>query len=144
MAVVVAWLATRDTADLVRAVVGAGLAYVRLRGAWFVYPRGMGFGDVRLSAVLGCALGLPRLGAAVRRAVRRVPDLRARPGCCWPLVRRDRRLLRTAYPFGPFMIVGALIGVLWGTDLWARFIGGMTAVGRSLACHDRLTPCCAG
>ena len=44
------------------------------------------------------------------------------PGLVLALVRWDRRLLKTAYPFGPFMIVGALLGVLWGADLWARFM----------------------
>ena len=48
---------TQDWQDLVRAGIGwagAGLLYYVL---WFVYPRGLGFGDVRLSGVLGIALG---------------------------------------------------------------------------------------
>ena len=48
---------TQDWQDLVRAgigLVGAGLLYYVL---WFVYPRGLGFGDVRLSGILGIALG---------------------------------------------------------------------------------------
>ena len=38
-------------------------------------------------------------------------------GLLLALVRRDRRLLRAAYPFGPFMVVGALLGVLAGPAL---------------------------
>ena len=55
--VLVAALITRDWQDLVRAAIGwaaAGLLYFVL---WFLYPRGLGFGDVRLSGVLGLALG---------------------------------------------------------------------------------------
>ena len=54
---VVAWVIDRDTDDLVRAGLGwliaGGFYYVM----WWIYPRGMGFGDVRLSGLLGIALG---------------------------------------------------------------------------------------
>ena len=35
------------------------------------------------------------------------------------IVRRDRALLKSAFPFGPFMLVGALIGVLVGSAIWS-------------------------
>lgn len=120
LTVVVAWVASQDTADLVRAVVGAVLAYVVFAVAWFIYPPGMGYGDVRLSAVLGGALGFLGWGPLFVGLYAGFLIF-GLPGLLLALVRWDRRLLRTAYPFGPFMIVGALIGVLWGTDLWARF-----------------------
>ena len=34
------------------------------------------------------------------------------PGLVVALARRDRSLLRTAYPFGPSMLVGAVVGVV--------------------------------
>ena len=47
----------RDRHDLARAALGwlvyGGMFFV----LWFVYPRGLGYGDVRLSGVLGLALG---------------------------------------------------------------------------------------
>ena len=80
---------------------------------WFIYPRGLGFGDVRLSAVLGLALGYLGwsewvvgiyggflLGAVVG-------------GLMSALKIVDRK----GYPFGPFMLVGALLGVLVGQPL---------------------------
>ncbi len=120
LTILVAWVATQDTSDLVRAVVGALMAYVVFALAWFIYPPGMGYGDVRLSAVLGGALGFLGWGPLFVGLYAGFLVF-AVPGLLLALVRWDRRLLRTAYPFGPFMIVGALIGVLWGTDLWARF-----------------------
>ena len=58
VAILVAWLADgRDLADLGRTALGwlvyGGMFFV----LWFVYPRGLGYGDVRLSGVLGLALG---------------------------------------------------------------------------------------
>ncbi len=35
---------------------------------WFIYPRGLGYGDVRLSGVLGLALGWLGWGELLRRA----------------------------------------------------------------------------
>ena len=29
---------------------------------------------------------------------------------------------RKGYPFGPFMLVGALIGLLWGADVWSSLV----------------------
>ena len=52
-----ATLVTQDWDDLVRAAigwVGAGLLFFVL---WYIHPRGLGYGDVRLSGILGIALG---------------------------------------------------------------------------------------
>ncbi|MGZ4437099.1 MAG: prepilin peptidase [Nocardioidaceae bacterium] len=77
---------------------------------WFVYPRGMGYGDVRLSGVLGIALGY--LGWAEL-----VTGIYAGflVGAVGGLALAGLRIVdRKAYPFGPFMLVGAVIGVLSG------------------------------
>ena len=74
--VLVGWAVTGDGDAVVRAGLGfvtCGAFYFIL---WFVYPRGLGFGDVRLSGLLGLALGLARLGAGARRHVRRLPARR--------------------------------------------------------------------
>ena len=77
---------------------------------WFVYPRGMGYGDVRLSGVLGIALGY--LGwSELLTGVYAGFLLGGVGGLLLSLV---RLVDRKAYPFGPFMLVGGLVGVLAG------------------------------
>lgn len=118
----VGWAATGDGADLLRAVIGLVLARSFYWVLWFVRSAGMGFGDVRLAALLGFALG--HLGWA-ELAVGGYAGFLVfgLPGLVLAVVRRDRSVLRRAYPFGPFMLVGALIGVLLG-DPVAGLLGG--------------------
>jgi leader peptidase (prepilin peptidase)/N-methyltransferase len=39
------------------------------------------------------------------------------------VARRDRSLLKRSFPFGPFMVGGALVGLVWGTALAGRLWG---------------------
>ena len=39
------------------------------------------------------------------------------------LARRDRTLLKRSFPFGPFMVFGTLVGLVWGTPLAVRMWG---------------------
>jgi leader peptidase (prepilin peptidase)/N-methyltransferase len=106
-----------------RASVAAVAVFAAFFALWWVYPPGLGFGDVRLSAVLGFALGwlgwaevvVGIYGAFLAFAV---------PGGLVALVRRDRGVLRTAYPFGPFLLGGAVVGVAVGDPLWRHLAGG--------------------
>ena len=83
---------------------------------WWIHSAGMGFGDVRLSALLAFALGYlgwPQALVGIYAGFL----LFVVPGILVAVVRRDRRFLRTAIPFGPFLLGGALIGVTVGPDL---------------------------
>ncbi|MFJ8755150.1 prepilin peptidase [Streptomyces sp. NPDC102441] len=74
-------------------------------------PDGMGFGDVKLALALGVALGW--YGWAVLCAGGFAGFLfGALYGVALMLVRRAGR--KTGIPFGPFMIAGALTGLLFG------------------------------
>lgn len=120
---VLVWVIERDTLDLVRAVLGwliAGLMFFLL---WFLNPRGMGYGDVRLSGVLGLALGQLGWGQLFVGLYSGFL-LFGLPGLLVAVFRRDRSLLKAAYPFGPFMILGALVGILFGAPLWSGLVGG--------------------
>lgn len=113
---VASWPATGDPDPLVRALLGMALAFAIFFVLWFVRSAGMGYGDVRLAAWLGFDLGYlgwPEyaLGMYAGFLVFGVP------GLLLALVRRDRSLLRKAYPFGPFLLVGALLGILFGEPL---------------------------
>ncbi len=107
------------TDDLVRAgwgwVVGGGVFLL----LWLVYPRGLGYGDVRLSGVLGIALGFVGWGAL---AVGLFAGFFL-GGIGGALLSALRIVERKAYPFGPFMLVGALVGVLWGERIADWYVG---------------------
>ncbi|CAN5279116.1 A24 family peptidase [soil metagenome] len=75
---------------------------------WFIYPRGMGYGDVRLSGILGIALGYLGwtellVGIYAGFVVGGVGGL---------ILSLLRVVDRKAYPFGPFMLIGAVLGVV--------------------------------
>lgn len=96
------------------ALITAGLGWLVAGGTffllWFIYPRGMGYGDVRLSGVLGIALGY--LGwSELLVGVYAGFILGGVGGALLSLL---RIVDRKAYPFGPFMLVGAVVGVVLG------------------------------
>jgi leader peptidase (prepilin peptidase)/N-methyltransferase len=114
--VLVTWLAWSllgedvGSAPLVRALVGwagAGGLYLLL---WLVHPRGMGYGDVRLSGVLGIVLGY----AGWAELVVGVYGGFLLGGVLGGLLSLLRRVDRKGYPFGPFMLLGALVGLSAG------------------------------
>jgi leader peptidase (prepilin peptidase) / N-methyltransferase len=85
--------------------------------AALAYPRGMGMGDVKLAALLGLYLGssvAPALLAAMLSGTLVGGAIIARKG-----VAEGRK---TAVPFGPFLALGALVGLFAGPDIvdWYR------------------------
>jgi len=85
---------------------------------WFIYPKGMGYGDVRLSGILGIALGW--LGWSELLTGVYAGFLLGGVGGL--LLSVLRIVDRKAYPFGPFMLVGALVGVLAGPYVAAWYV----------------------
>lgn len=105
---VVAMFATGDYDAALRSLIAWIATYAVFTGMWFVYRKGIGYGDVRLSGVLAMALGWLGwselivgmyaaflLGAFIGGglAVAKIVD-------------------RKGYPFGPFMFAGAWVGVV--------------------------------
>jgi leader peptidase (prepilin peptidase)/N-methyltransferase len=96
----------------------AGIGMVVLYGFYFllalIYPAGMGFGDVKLAGVLGLYLGW--LGWAELVAGGFLGFLFGGVvGGALMAVRRAGR--KSTIPFGPFMLAGALVAILWGGAL---------------------------
>lgn len=119
----VVWLVERDTDDVVRALVGLVVGRSVFWLLWRIRSSGMGFGDVRLAALLGLALGHLGWGELVVGLYAGFL-LFGVPGLLLAVLRRDRAVLRTAYPFGPFLLAGALVGVLAGPAVWGNLVIG--------------------
>jgi leader peptidase (prepilin peptidase) / N-methyltransferase len=104
-----------------RAIAAAGAGGFLLLAA-LAYPRGMGMGDVKLAAVMGLFLGrevIPALAVAILAGalVGMALMLRFGPGA-----------RKTAVPFGPFLALGGMVGLLAGDEIidWysSAFLGG--------------------
>jgi leader peptidase (prepilin peptidase)/N-methyltransferase len=110
----IAAFAGDDYDDLLRAGLGAAAVYAFYFLVWFAYPAGMGFGDVKLSGVLGAYLGWLSW-AAVGVGVFAGFLLGGLFGIGVILFTEGGR--KTKVPFGPFMLLGALVGILVGQQL---------------------------
>ncbi|QNS04760.1 prepilin peptidase [Streptomyces xanthii] len=94
---------------------GALLGALALGGGYLLlllaYPKGMGFGDVKLALGLGAALGWYGWGVLFLGAFAGVL-FNSLYALVLVVARRAGR--KTEIPFGPFMILGAYTGVLLG------------------------------
>ncbi|HEX5017960.1 MAG TPA: prepilin peptidase [Actinomycetes bacterium] len=88
-----------------------------------IYPKGMGLGDVKLAGVLGLVLGWLGWAELVVGGFLGFL-LGAVVGGLLMLVRRAGR--KSKIPFGPFMLLGALLAILWGADLWDLYVETLT------------------
>ncbi len=92
-------------------VIAAAGAAAFLGVLWLLYPRGMGFGDVKLALLLGAVLGasiIPAFAIAFFAGSVLGVALIARGG---------RGARKTAVPFGPFLAAGALLALWVGPTL---------------------------
>lgn len=107
------WLLSGDHDDLVRGLVALLVVRSVFWVLWFVRQAGMGFGDVRLSALLGLVLGYAGWGEVLIGVYAAFLAFGV-PGLLIAIVRRDRSMLKKGYPFGPFLLVGAVLGLVVG------------------------------
>lgn len=119
---VLAALLDRDAGALLRAAIGAVVVWAFFYLLWWVHVAGMGFGDVRVSAGVGFALGYlgwPEVVAGVYAGFLVFGLL----GLARAALRRDRRLLRVAVPYGPALLGGTVAGVVLGGPVWHLVAG---------------------
>ncbi|WP_265521276.1 prepilin peptidase [Oerskovia flava] len=117
----VASIGTEDPAAYGRAVAGCVLLLVAYAGLKLAHPAGLGLGDVKLAGVLGAYLGWAGWDAlAVGACAAFVAG-----GLVSVVLLVTRRATRTtALPFGPFMILGAVLGIAGGERTVAVLLGG--------------------
>ncbi|HEY5709033.1 MAG TPA: prepilin peptidase [Solirubrobacterales bacterium] len=113
----VAIAATGDPGSLPERTIAAAAAGGLLFGAALVYPRGMGLGDVKLAAVMGLFLGR-NVAPAILVA------LLAGSFVGLAMIARDGAAARKkAIPFGPFLALGGVVGLLAGDQMVDWYLG---------------------
>ncbi|HKT04241.1 MAG TPA: prepilin peptidase [Rugosimonospora sp.] len=103
-----ATLVHRDWTDLVRGLIAMAALWSFYFALAWLYPGGMGFGDVKLAGLLGLYLGWLSWGAVLVGTFTGFL-LGGTVGAVLLATRRATR--KTALPFGPYMLVGALFAV---------------------------------
>lgn len=108
-----------DYAALLRAGIGLaamGLGYLALSLLW---KGGMGRGDVKLAGVLGLYLGFSGWGSLAVGAISAF-FLGGIFGVVLILLHKTTR--KSGIPFGPWMVLGAWVGILFGNLIWAGYL----------------------
>jgi len=99
-------------------LVGGLAGLVFLGAAWVVSPKGMGLGDVKMVLMIGLALG-KYIGVALFAAftLSLIPSLGL-------LLVKGLRARKIGFPFGPFLAFGAVVGLMWGEQIWNWYMLG--------------------
>lgn len=109
-----------STFQLINHGISALAAFAFFFFLWIVTKRrGMGLGDAKLAFVLGLFLGFPKIVEAVYFAFL--------TGACVGviLMLTGKRSLKSRIAFGPFLILGAVLTIMYGErfmELWQKFI----------------------
>ncbi len=116
----IAALATGAYGQLGRASIGMAVLFAFYFLLAFIYPAGMGFGDVKLAGVVGLYLAWLGWGSLFVGAFTGFL-LGGVAGIALLLTGRAGR--KTAIPYGPFMLAGAFVAVLVGQHLSSAYTG---------------------
>ena len=109
-----AGIANGNYGALFRASIGMAVLWIFYFATAMAYPGGMGFGDVKLAGVLGLYLGYLSWGALVTGAFAAF----ILGGIFGSALLASRKVSRkSGIPFGPWMLVGAWVGVLFSAPI---------------------------
>ena len=100
-----------DTDDLVEHIIAGAGGFLFLFIAVLAYPRGMGMGDVKLAGAMGLYLGLSLVPAML------IAFLTGSLVGLGMMAREGVQARKKAVPFGVFLALGGIVGVLAGPEL---------------------------
>ena len=100
-----------DQDDLVENLIAGAGAFAFLLAAVIAYPRGMGMGDVKLAGAMGLYLGLSVIPALL------AAFLSGSIVGLFIIAREGAAGRKKAVPFGVFLALGGIVGVLAGPEL---------------------------
>lgn len=104
---------------LIRAGLGAVILFVAYFAMAYIKPGGMGFGDIKLAAIMGACLGWLGWGSLLVGAF----GAFVLGGIFSIILLISRRANRSSgIPFGPWMFAGAYLGISVGERLWQGYL----------------------
>jgi len=101
------------------AALGGAIGFVVFLLIALVSRGGMGWGDVKLAALIGLATGFPLVFVAIIMAAILGGIVAV------VLLATRRRGRREMIPFGPFLAVAAMVTLLWGSNILNWYVGLM-------------------
>lgn len=112
-------LGTGNWWSLVWAIAGAAILFTFYLIMALVYPAGMGFGDVKLAAVIGAILGYLGWGSLIVGAF--AAFLLGGIFSIGLLI-FSQATRKTGIPFGPWMLLGAWVGIIFGREIATLYL----------------------
>lgn len=115
----VASLASGNLGSLLRGLLAAGAMWLTYLVIALSYPGGMGYGDVKFAGVIGLFLGYLGWSVLITGAIAAFAL-----GAIFASVLLIRKSIdrKSGIPFGPWMLVGAWIAVLFSTPIVSAYL----------------------
>jgi len=98
------------------AALGGGIGFIIFLLIAIISRGGMGWGDVKLAALIGLATGFPQVILAVIMGA----ILGGIVAVALMIAKKRKR--REAIPFGPFLAVAAMVTLLWGSNILSWYL----------------------
>lgn len=103
-----------------RALIGGVALWLFYLAAHLAYPKGMGYGDVRLVAVIGMVLGFVGWGPLIVGGF--AAFVWGLLGAIGPMI-RAKKVGGVRIPFGPWILLGAATGIVCGDAVASWYVG---------------------
>ena len=113
------WLTQWIVTGIANAAMGGAIGFGIFLLIAIVSRGGMGWGDVKLVALIGLAIGFPLIFLAIIMAA----ILGGVVAVAMVIAKKRQR--RQTIPFGPFLAVAAMITLLWGSNIMNWYLGLM-------------------
>jgi len=102
---------------IINSVIGGAIGFTLLLIPALIYPKGMGWGDVKMAGLMGLIIGLRLILVALFMGV----ILGGLVAGALLLLKIKKR--KEAIPFGPFLSLATIATLLWGSDILNWYLG---------------------